>query len=268
MKLRRAVRAYAASAIALLCVMGASGRAAWAGAAAPKPLAPPSQPAPKPPTPLQSPGTSPSPIQPAGGTCNPERFVAQVYRDLLRRSVDEVNLQSWVSQLRMGGTRTGVVQMIMNSTEYRARQVESLYSALLGRQPDRGGVSTYVGMLQQGGTTEQVEVAILSSGEYFQRRGGGTTDGFLKALYKDALDRPIDEGSAARFREMLAGGGTRAGVAEEVAGSADARQRRTRILYGDFLRRLSSSGPAGGGGQGEDQTIANILGSDEYCARI
>ena len=65
-------------------------------------------------------------------------------------------------------------------------------------------VSGFVNFLGNGGTLQQVEALIAGSPEYRQNRGGGTTAGFLAALYNDFLGRSIDPSEEQSFEEMIA----------------------------------------------------------------
>ncbi len=212
---------------------------------------------------------APANIQPPGKACDNERFVSQLYLDLLGRPGDPPGLNALLAQLKGGATRSQVALVLIRGQEFRSLQVQALYRSLLGRSADPAALNAFTTLLQQGGTFEQVEVAILSSPEYFQIRGGGTNDAFVQGLYKDVLGRQVDPAGRAQFDQMLARGGSRSTVATAVAGSAEAKQRRVRVLYGRFLQRApGGTTPAAFGGQSDDQVLAGILGSDAYCARL
>src|SRR5207248_4914976 len=121
-----------------------------------------------------------------------ERFVAQVYLDVLQRPVGPTGVAFWSGRLAQGVARSQLVLEVEASGEYRALVVQALYAKFLRRAADPSGLSTFVNLLGSGGTVEQLEAALSGSAEYFQNRGGGTNDGFLAALYQDALGRPLD----------------------------------------------------------------------------
>src|SRR5262249_36280357 len=116
-----------------------------------------------------------------------QRFVASVYLDVLGRPVDPTGLAYWSSLGDAGPSRVAVVGAIETSAEYRVNLVQSLYSQFLHRGADPMGLNFFVNLLGTGGTIEQAEALITGSLEYFQVAGGGTNDGFLDALYRDAL---------------------------------------------------------------------------------
>jgi hypothetical protein len=110
------------------------------------------------------------------GTPN-QRFVAQLYLDLLKRTVDATGLAFWTAALSQGASRAGVVLQIEQSQEYRIDEVQAIYQKYLHRTADSGGLAAFVPMLMNGSTVEQVAAVIIGSAEFFQIQGGSTTDG-------------------------------------------------------------------------------------------
>src|SRR5207248_5376760 len=72
------------------------------------------------------------------GTSN-QRFIEQVYFDLLRRPADSVGLTAWTGLLDKGLSRTQVVAAIQSSSEYHALVVGDLYQLVLQRPVDPSG---------------------------------------------------------------------------------------------------------------------------------
>ena len=135
------------------------------------------------------------------------------------------------------------------------------------------GLSAFINLLGSGGTVEQLEAALSGSAEYFQNRGGGTNDGFLAALYQDALGRPLDGSGRASFTQALANRATRADVAGFIVTSSEFRQGLVQDYYQRFLHRnadsvgLSLFVNAFQNGARDQDVIAAIIGSDEYFVR-
>jgi hypothetical protein len=202
-----------------------------------------------------------------------QRFVAQLYRDLLGREPDLLGLLGWSTWLDQGASREQVALGIEGSPEYLGGQVGALYLRLLHRPPDpaAGG---FVNLLLAGGTLGQVAALIAGSPEYFQARGGGTADGFLGALYQDALGRPADPVGLADALQGLAAGMTPAQVADAVFHSAEYDADVVGGFYLRFLRRPADPGglqeAVAGllGGRRTEDALAVILGSDEYLALV
>jgi N-acetylneuraminic acid mutarotase len=212
-------------------------------------------------------------VPPAPDPRNPA-FVAQVYLDLLHRPADSGGFTAYVGALNLGlMSRQQLVQSVEVSTEYRTDQINSIYETLLHRPVDPSGLNFLLGFLAMGGTYEQVQEFVAGSNEFFAD-SGGTNDGFLNALYQDALGRAPDVAGRAAFDQFLAQGGTRTQVAAMVYTSTEYRIDLVNGWYLAFLHRPAD--PLGlmdfvGAlmqGQRDETVIAAIVGSDEYIGRL
>jgi Domain of unknown function (DUF4214) len=163
---------------------------------------------------------------------------------------------------------------IEGSMEFRADEVRGLYTQFLHRAADSAGLAGFTNFLANGGTVEQVEAIMVGSPEYFQHRGGGTNDGFLNALYQDALNRAVDPTGRAAFDMALAQGTTTGMVAADVFGGREFQQDLVRGFYQSLLNRaadtagLNSFVNALQHGETDQQVIAAIAGSDEFFAKV
>jgi parallel beta-helix repeat protein len=199
-----------------------------------------------------------------------QRFVAQLYRDLLKRDVDASGLAGWTAALDQGESTASVVSQIEQTPEYRTDEVQAIYEQYLHRAADSSGLSGFVSMLMHGSTVEQVAAIIAGSAEFFQTQGGGTSDGFLTAFYQDALNRLVDGSGLNTWEHALNSGATRAAVAAAILGSPEYQQDLINGLYLQFLERTPDPGGLASWGQllqngGLDETvIAGITGSPEY----
>jgi hypothetical protein len=199
--------------------------------------------------------------------------VAQVFQDLLQRPVDPAGLSFWSGQLDQGATRQQVVLGIEGGQEFRTLTVQGLYQTFLHRTADPLGLSTFVTFLGSGGTVEQVQALLSGSAEYFQTRAGGTNNGFLDAVYQDALHRAVDPSGRAAFAAALASGTSRGDVATAIFSSQEYRQDLVQGFYQHFLHRAADSGGldffvgALAAGASDEQVIAMIVSSDEYFER-
>ena len=203
-----------------------------------------------------------------------QRFIDQAYLDLLRRSVDPAALTAFADFLEKGGTRTQVAHALLASDEYRATLVRSVYLTFLRRPADPAGLAAGVSFLDGGASDEQLKADVIGSGEYWATQGGGTLDGFLSALYRDVLGRPIDPAAEVAFSHALAAGATRVNVALDVLTSVEARQDLIGSLYEQLLHRPVDaaglqmfSALLASGGTDED-VMAAIVGSDEYFGNV
>jgi uncharacterized membrane protein len=178
------------------------------------------------------------------GTAN-QRFIAEVYHDVLGRSVDSSGLATWTGLLDAGLSRVLVVLGIENSPEYRQREVQSLYQRYLHRDADPLGVAVYTAFLADGGTVEQVATFLVRSAEYVQLHSIRDNDAFLDALYADTFHRAVDAMGRAAWDSAFAQGVSRAEVASTLFASAEYRLDLVHGFYHQVLdRELDASGRA------------------------
>jgi FG-GAP-like repeat/Domain of unknown function (DUF4214) len=202
-----------------------------------------------------------------------QRYVARLYLDLLERPVDPTGLQVWAGLLDQGTSRMQVVQQIEASQEFQTLQVRHLYQELLHRDPEQAGLDTWVRFLGNGGTVLQVRAQILGSGEYLADSGGSTA-GFLSALYQDTLGRTIDATGGVVWAQALAQGQTRSQVAAAVLNSQETYYNFIVSAYQALLRRTPDANglqyftTALNQGQPGEWVVAQIASSDEYYARL
>src|SRR5438552_1142861 len=134
-------------------------------------------------------------------------FVTQAYHDLLHRAADPGGLANFTGLLDSGmASRRQVALGMQASPEFQNNEIQALYGTYLHRGADPSGLATYTGLLATGSTAEQVAAILAGSDEYFQTRGGGTNNGFLSALYQDAVQRAIDPTGQAGFTQLLNAG--------------------------------------------------------------
>jgi hypothetical protein len=197
-------------------------------------------------------------------------FVAHIYRDVLQRPVDPSGLAAGTQLLDSGSTDGQVARQLQGSNEYQTLLVNEAYSKYLHRAVDNSGLASRLGQLAGGATQEQVLTDLAGSQEYFDKRGGGTNDGFLSALYQDILGRAIDPSGQTSFEAALAQGATPAQVAAQLFASAEYQQHLVNGIYATYLHRTADSGGlaffAGqlANGDRDEDVLAQILGSQEY----
>jgi uncharacterized delta-60 repeat protein len=203
-----------------------------------------------------------------------ERYVSQLYLDLLQRSADAAGLAHWTAFLDQGNSRLTLVQLFESSPEYRALVVGSLYGPILGRTVDSVGLNDKVSFLNQGGTAEQMEADLLGSDEYFfdPADGNGKNDVFLQALYRDVLQRALDPSGMATWEQALVNGVSRTAVAAAVLASQESDQMEVQALYNRVLRRnadregLETFTASLQDGVPNEAILATLVASDEYFA--
>jgi len=209
------------------------------------------------------------------GTAN-QRFVMEIYRDVLDRAAEQGGLDYWTAKLDAGESHSQlaheIVQLALPREEQRD-EVQALYETYLHRAPDAGGLEHWTAFLYDGGTDEELAAILVSAPEYRQSRGGGTNDGFLDALFQDALGRTVDASGRVFYDAIMAKGATPASVAAIIFGSDEYRRDLVSGLYERLLDRPAD--PRGldafvgqlAAGQRDEQIIAEMVASDEYFAK-
>ncbi len=203
-----------------------------------------------------------------------QRFVAQIYLDLLSRPAESVALSGWGSILDQGVPRQVVTLLVEASPEFTADRVRFFYSTYLHRQPDSQGLAAWASYLEAGGTNVGLSAFLVSSPEFRLGLGKGTNDGFLDALYQNALNRAVDSATRSLWNQFLEAGGTAAQVAGAIFSSAEYRFDVVELGYTSFLRRVGDlSGVVNftnalAGGASDALYFSVLLGSEEYFQRV
>src|SRR5262249_17252775 len=141
-----------------------------------------------------------------------QRWIAQVYRDLLKREVRPPELVKWTRFLNQPGNPSEflakIAQTILNSQEYRIRAIQDIYLAYLGHLASPTALRNPLALLNAGGTFEQIRGNVLGSVVYFQLKGG-TNATWAAGLYQDVLGRPIHPAELKAEASALKSGATR-----------------------------------------------------------
>jgi hypothetical protein len=210
------------------------------------------------------------------GTAN-ERFVSELYRDILGRAVDASSLGFWSAELDAGTSRTTVAAQIVaaaDAGELSHQIIENAFQTYLHRAADAAALTYFGGLLATGTSVEQLTADILSSNEYFAVRGGGADAGFLNAVYQDLLGRPIDPGAQTTLVQFMLLGGSRQQVVSLVMQSAEYDGLFVEQSFTTYLHRPADSGAITvfsaqlAAGASQDQVLSEILGSNEYFAQV
>jgi len=84
-----------------------------------------------------------------------QRFVNQLYLDLLQRPADAAGLAALSRLLDRGTSRTAVAREILDTVELRGRVIGMFYQEYLGRDVDTGGLRTLLEARRSGATFDQ-----------------------------------------------------------------------------------------------------------------
>lgn len=203
-----------------------------------------------------------------------QNFIDQIYRDVLHRAPD-AGASGWVVALDTGSDRGEVVDGILDSIEAMRNQVNDLYVRFLGRQADSSGLNAWVNYLRDGNSNVDLAAQLIASQEYYQK-AGGTNAGFLNAVYRDVLGRPIDfDEIEDRADDFDDGFDDRFDIARSILQSDEGQNVRDRISVMSFLRLTVSNDDAndivddqddGGGDFDNDDAVyaGTLLSGDRY----
>ena len=97
-------------------------------------------------------------------------YLNALFLDLLNRPPDQASIDTFLTLLGSGGTRSQVAGILLGSAEYDTLLVTGYYSRFLRREPDSAGLNGFVSELQppNNARDEQVIAQILGSEEYFR----------------------------------------------------------------------------------------------------
>ena len=202
-----------------------------------------------------------------------ENWIQQVYRDLFNRQPEMQGFDYWTAELDAGESRFDVAYQIIQVLEFEEFQhdtVTALYQQYLGRAPDPGGLAYWSAYLYQGGTIEGLSEALVSSPEYYQVHGGGTVEGFLTALFQDALGRAVRSGRTDLFRgadgqwSLSRRRGSRCFLQRRIPSRPRKRTIRRVPESSGRPRRLSYFAGEFDDGLTDQYVISQLLASDEY----
>jgi hypothetical protein len=199
-------------------------------------------------------------------------WVAQAFRDLVKREAQASDLAYWTNQLENGLTRFSAAQLMTSSTEYRTVYVNGLYNSYVQSPLDDNGRMFLLGLFNQGGTPEQVKAQIFQSAAYIasaQQRYGAGNFGLLSGLYHDILGRTLDESGRVFWGTQMAQGMSPYNVALNILNSQAAEGRVVQLAYPQFLGRAADAGAASWTnalvqGMRDEDFYSNLIASAEY----
>jgi len=197
-----------------------------------------------------------------------DRWVNQIFIDLLGRTADAASLSGFSTLLGGGTPRTTVALTVLTSTEYRNRLMTTFYATFLHRTPSAAELSFWLPAFAANLSDEQIEAQLVSSPEYFAL-SGGTNAGWITHIFNDVLGRTPSAAETAAYSGFL-GSSSRVTVGLSILKSSEAVNRRVQQYYAQFLHRNATASEAAAlvpailGGVSDEQVIAQIVGADEY----
>lgn len=201
-----------------------------------------------------------------------ERWLEQLYSDVLGRAPDPAGRTLFTHLLNSGASPGQVGATLLSGQEYRTRLLQSIYQDYLNRSAEPDELRFFLDVLNAGGGFHYVVEAIVGSDEYF-RRSGGTNAAWVIQVYGDLLGREPSRGDLTRWTSFLDNDGAREDVAARLL---DGREYRTSLIHDYFQTYLNRAARADelatfvnllkAGGTNE-HVIGVIVGSAEYVER-
>jgi subtilisin family serine protease len=174
---------------------------------------------------------------PTAGDAN---FIQHLYSDVLGRTGDASEINSWISALNAGISRAQIARSFWESTEHRFREVDSYYARYLHRSADPAGESGFEQAMLNGVSESDVILGFVTSAEY--AAGHPNAASFVDGLYQDLLGRAVDPAGRAGCVALLAATGRRDLVADSILHSSEFYGRTVDGYYTQYL--LRSGGPS------------------------
>lgn len=136
-----------------------------------------------------------------------------------------------------------VVAELAQSPEWAGALLAKMYNDVLGRDPDAQGEAYWLDQLRRGLRTQDLGALFYASPEYVEQ--AGSTDAWLRQLYRALLHREPDAAGFDYWKSRLAGGMTPPAVTALFYQSPESRQDRVTALYQQILRRNPESAGLG-----------------------
>jgi hypothetical protein len=219
--------------------------------------------------PTSAPSTPAPAFWPSSNTLN-GRWVQAIFHDVLGRSPSNSELTAFTNALSFGATRSQEVMTLLSSTAYRTDVIDSDYQRYLRRSPSGSETSAALSELGSGTGDEELAAQVLGSPSYYSSRGGSSIDGFLGAMYCDAVYRAIDVFDQNNGDYALSMGTmTRAQIAAGVTSSGEYLKDTANGYYLHYLRRVATPTELAAGAYvidslSDEQLIADLLAGTEY----
>jgi photosystem II stability/assembly factor-like uncharacterized protein len=168
------------------------------------------------------------------------RIAVGLYYDVLNRLPSRAEAAAWDNAMHHGLTAGQMVQMVVQSPEYRINLIQADYQNLLGRSAEPAGLVGWLSAMRQGVTAQQLLAGILDSPEYVVRHGS-TIPGWITGLYQDLLHRAPEPAGLNAWLQFMQGGMPPAAVEWAIENSPEAYTVDVIGAYRAYLGRDASS---------------------------
>lgn len=170
------------------------------------------------------------------GTDN-ERWLNQVFLQVVFQPIDYQSLVKWNDQLQRGSSRTVVATRIRNTPLGRQMLVQQSFYEYLGREGTQDEIRMVQGAAQR--TRTSPRAIVLGTPEFYNEIGDGTSEGYVVAL-ETVLGTTFSPGASAMIVHQLNAGQPPFKVAQSVLTSRTGRQALVQQLFLQVLGREPS----------------------------
>ena len=174
-------------------------------------------------------------------TTGDERFVAAAVVDLVGRAANQREIELYTDRLDRGWSPYDLARSLTRGNEWATGVVDDLYEQILRRPSDPKGRAYWAKQLAADAWTRDVAASLFAS-EEFRLLSGGTTQGYVDAVYERVLGRTPDGGGISYWAARIDAGGARTEVALTVFSSIESNGVRVDGLYDSLLHRDPDSG--------------------------
>ncbi len=185
-------------------------------------------------------------------TNSPEQaFIAQAYRDLLNRNIDQATLTLLTTNLeeklkrvdRSKGfeseadARESLLGELVGTEAYRTELIQGLYQSLMLRAATSEELATRIADLANGVQLDDVRLLLTASEEYFELHNENGFESYLDAVYEALLDRKPTATERADGVVRLQKGQPLLDAVKAIGSWASLSQSDQRSLITDLLNR-------------------------------
>ncbi len=220
--------------------------------------------------------TQPTPTSSATASQLQSTYVAYVHsviRDLLERESNPIERQNWMLQLTKGTKPETVPLCLIYSAEYRHLRVRRMFERTFKRPPTWDELRHWAEGPAANKSFELIWSAMLNSPEY-TARNGQSNETFVRALFRDVLDRRPEAHEAEGWRGLLdAFAATRESLVEQFLHSKEYRTqmirrwKETGLGRGPLPAETAEFVSKWEAGHPPEKLLAEILSSPEYFVR-
>lgn len=226
-----------------------------------------------------------APLLPNGQPGTPDQlFVYEALKTTLQRPISMDDINFWTAKYEQNHRDPQTFGLILlESTppyEYRRGEIDSAYKTYLHREADPAGENYFLqevinsqGVRSGPGTEKRTSALLINSDEYYYQRAGGTLDGFITAVFEDALKRPPSASDLAYFGYQLTHGMSHIEFATTILNSNEFEVRQVNNLFERYLGRAAD--PYGlqafvnnfNSGYGTESNTETLLDTPEFYDR-